>query len=354
MSGSLGEVRRPRLRVLANGAPVIGAQAADIDANNHFSANRFRVSVVLDADPTMGADFWAAQDDIQLDVQIGFLPDGAPEGYADWVSLVLGAVDVIEIEAVSGVLHLQGRDLTAALIETRTQETFSNRTASEIAGIIAGRHGLTASVTATATPVGRYYEIEHDRITLDQFSRATTEWDLLVWLAQQEGFDVWVQGTTLSFQPPQAAGVPAAVLSPTASVFGAANLLDLRLERCLTLAQNIQVTVKSWNSRQQNAFTQTASNGGSGKQTSYVLVRPNLTPDDALRLAQTRLTELSQHERVITATMPGELTLAPRTPVLLTGTGTAFDQVYVIDRIERQLRMNGGFTQRLRAKNASV
>ena len=346
-----GAMRRPRLCVLANGAPVAGAQHAELVANNHYAADRFRVSVALGADPAMGADFWSAADALTLDVQIGFLPDGAPEGAAAWISLVQGDVDLLSVDPIGGTVRLDGRDRTALLIEARTQETFSNRTSSEIATILAGRHGLTAAVAATTTPVGRYYEIEHDRITLDAFSRATTEWDLLVWLAEREQFDVWVAGSTLYFQPASDA-VSTMVLEPGA-------LIDLSMERALTLARDIEVTVKSWNSRQQNAFTQTARSGSGGAPASntpasYVYVRPNLTPDQALKIAQGRLTELSRHERVILASMPGELTLTPRTQIALTGTGTAFDQTYFIDRIERRLSVRGGFTQRVRARNVSL
>ena len=36
------------------------------------------------------------------------------------------------------------------------------------------------------------------------------------------------------------------------------NFIDLKLERSLTLARDIEVVVKSWNSRQNNAFVQRA------------------------------------------------------------------------------------------------
>lgn len=341
-----GAVRRPRLRVLANGTQILGAESAEVTANNHYAADRFRISAALDADPGMGADFWSATDTLLLDVQIGFLPDGAPEGGAAWISLVQGNVDLVSVDPIGGTVKLDGRDLTSVFIEARTQETFSNRTSSEIATILAGRHGLAAAVTATTAPVGRYYEIEHDRITLNAFSRATTEWDLLVWLAEREGFDVWVQGSTLYFQPP-AGSDPEMVLQP-------GGLIDLTMERALTLARDIQVTVKSWNSRQQNAFTQTAQSGTGNTPISYVYVHPNLTPAEALDIAQGRLAELSRHERVIQATMPGELSLTPRSQVALSGTDTAFDQVYFVDRIERRLSVQGGFVQRVRARNVSL
>ena len=51
--------------------------------------------------------------------------------------------------------------------------------------------------------------------------------------------------------------------------------------------------------------------------------------------------------------MPGELFLAPRQQIALTGTGTGFDQIYWIDSITRRVSFHGGFTQSLTARNAS-
>ena len=73
-------------------------------------------------------------------------------------------------------------------------------------------------------------------------------------------------------------------------------------------------------------------------------MQPNLTPEDALKLAQRKLAELTRHERIIRITMPGELALTPRSMITLEGTGTEFDQAYYIDVIERRLRRDGGLT----------
>ena len=86
---------------------------------------------------------------------------------------------------------------------------------------------------------------------------------------------------------------------------------------------------------------------------NYVYVVPNLSPDDARRLAQRKLAELSQHERVMVAEMPGDLFSAPRQAVRVEGTMTSFDQVYWIDRVERHLSVAHGFTQTVHARNSS-
>jgi phage protein D len=340
--------RAPRLRVLANGEPMAGVAEAEVVSNNHFGADRFAASIALGADLWAAAPFWSSEPDILVDVQFSL------DGGATFTSLVQGSVDSVVIDPITGSVHIDGRDLTASLIEARTQETFANRTASEIASLLAERHTLTPCVSPTSTPVGRYYQDEHDRITLNQFSHTTTEWDLLVFLARLENYDVFVEGSTLNFRPAtQDSGIPV-LLQPS-------DLTDLRLERSLTLARDIEVTVKSWNSRQHSAFIQKARAAGSrgarrsggGTSQRYVFVRPNLTSDEALKLAQRKLAELTRHERVIELGMAGDLVLTPRSMIMLDGTGSDFDQTYYVDVIERRLHVNGGFTQHIRAKNTS-
>jgi phage protein D len=343
--------REPRLQILANGTPIQGVVEAEVLSNNHYAADRFTAVVAIGIDLWATAAYWASQTDILLDVQFSL------DGGATYTSLIQGLIDNVSIDVLTATLRIEGRDLTASMIDNRTQETFANRTSSEIAAIFAQRHSLTPVVTATTTPVGRYYQSEHDRVALNQFSRSMTEWDLLTFLAGQEGFDVFVSGTALYFQPPPSTLAMPYVVTP-------ALLQDLRLDRSLTLARDIVVTVKSWNSRQQNAFTQTVRSSGragagaaatrqAGPPQNYVFVRPNLTMNDALKLAQQKAAELTQHERVWEATMPGDLTLDSRSMIQLVGTATDFDQTYFVDIIDRHLSVERGFVQRLRAKNTS-
>lgn len=336
----LGEVRRPQLQVLANGSPLIGAFEAEVCSNSHYAADYFRVGLALSADPTRGAAWWAMQDAVLIDIEISL--------GGSYQRLLSGTVDTIEIEPLLNVLRMQGRDLSAGLIEARTQETFANRTSSEIAALLAGRHGLDVDAQATTMPVGRYWQLEHDKVVLGGFARATTEWDLLVALAQYEGFDVWVGGTTLHFRAPDLPAAPVVVQ--------AGELISLRFQRPLTLAQGIEVTVKSWHSRAAQSYVQTAStqalSAAGGNMQSYVYIVPNLTPDDALKLAQRRLAELTPHERVLVAEMPGELSLAPRRQILLQGTNTDFDRCYLVDAVERRFHQTHGFTQCLHACDA--
>lgn len=327
-------MRRPRLLVLADGAPLAGAEEALVIGVGGFAADRFRVRAALAGDLPR----WAAATQMRVEVRMALSPDGGFAGLID------GMADTITLDPPRGTLTLEGRDLSAALMETRTQETFANQTASQIATLIAGRHGLAADVQATTTPVGRYWELEHDRLTLAAAARATTEWDLLVLLAQHEGFALWVAGGALHFRPvsskPQT--VPASALS------------SLRLERALTFAGDIAVTVKSWHSRAGAGCVGVARTArGAATSREYVFVAPNLTQAAAQALAERRLAELSGHELRFTAELPGELALTPRGQMRLTGTGTAFDTAFTIDEIERRMSVTHGFSQVVRGRAAS-
>ena len=347
----LPSYRTPRLRVLANGQLVTGAYASEITSNNHYSADHFSTVVALGADPYANADFWSSESDILIDIQLSL------SGDTGFVSLLQGYVDTVSINPSGEVAHISGRDFTAALIEARTQEAFSNRTSSEIATIFASRHSLTPHVIQTYTPVGRFYQSDYEILTLSRFSKATTEWDFLVSLARHENYDVFVNGTNLYFQPSTGISSIDKVVYPT-------DLIELTLERALTLSRGIQVTVQSWNSLKQNSLTECVastvsgdSSGSSGTSTrpnqQYVAIRPNLTPDKALAMARQCISEVSRHERVIELTMPGDLVLTPRSVIALDGTRTDFDQAYYIDSIERTFRPKTGFVQHIRAYNSS-
>ena len=407
-----GSVLTPRVRVLSNGVALPTPLSASVTTNSYYHASEF--SLEFAASAQAGA-WWDVSPPWVLDVE--FSTDGAT-----FTTLISGEVDNLDFDAAAHTLSLTGRDFVAVLIESKTQETFQNKTASEIVQIIAARHNLIASVAPTSTVAsqaypqeyvsvptqnpqaqkdaallealwvaqatgltssdgspqspsvaqttalaGTFYQQDHTRITLGQFSRAQTEWDLLTYLAQHEGFDLWVQGRTIYFQPQQTQTKPDFTVAVLTGADGmtVGNVERLQLSRALTLAKDIQVDVRSWNSRQHRGFTksvraigakvaaiQPASNQVGTTTQRYVFVRPNLTEDQALQFAQTMAEQLGRHERNVEFDMPGELVLSARSQIAVTGTGTSFDQSYWVDSIHRQIAM-GGFRQSVRVKNHS-
>ena len=323
MPGAALPVNTPHVQLLIAGAPLYGAISVEIEQVAYFAADRFRVTVALG-----DAAYFTSLGLQTLTIGIAVSDDG-------YVTLLTGQIDNIRLDLLANTAILAGRDLSARLIDTEISETYANQTASQIATSIAARHGLTPNVTATTTPVGQYYELDHARSALSVHSRTGTEWNMLVVLAQAENFILSVTGTTLNFCPPLA-GVPM-LLTPQ-------NCIGLSLDIAATLPTS--TTVKSWNTRNKTVVTQTSGTSAGGSTT---LIRPNLTSSQANNLAANHLSVLTQHGTILRAEIPGELALTPASPILLSGTNTTLDRTYVIDAITRSIDARNGFVETIRA-----
>jgi phage protein D len=351
-----GVTRQPRCKVTVNGTLLSGIVEVEVTNASHFTADTFRVVCSSSGLPAaLNPAYWALSVGDQVAVSAGFAD---ASGNASYTQLILGQVDNVEYDLAGRKLTLTGRDLSAPLIDTKTAEKFQNQTSSAIATLLAGRHGLTPNVQATTTKAGTFYEIDNVVLTQEQ-----TEWDLLIYLAGQEGFDCWVSGNTLYFQPsPVATALPYKLVwqEPPAGVFNS-NAIDIKLSRSETLARDVIVKVQSWNQQQQKSFVVTykvsqafKSQRAGGQSQTYSFVVPNLNRDQALKQAQAKAEEITRHERVLTASLPGDALLTTRAMVQLVGTNTAWDQNYYPDTVTRTLSFEGGYRMELRAKNHST
>ena len=358
-----------KLTVLLDGKEIPTALSAEITSNNWYAADHFSVEFAL-FNKDFGPEFWGKQDSLLLDVQIT-VSDKAAQ------SLILGQVDHLDLDWHNGTVRLDGRDLTARFIDARMYEGFVNQTSSQIAKALAAKHEMEADVDETTTLVGRYYEGEHDQMSNGEFNKSITEWDLLTFLAQSEGdehgaYNVWVSGKTLHFKkavpiddakPWIVRAAPPDYQQDVTRIISV-NAVDLKLQRALTLAKDIVVIVRSWGSENKHSITVSSPAGKTGGASSstgknaaqrYVFRRPNLTKDQAQKLADNLRADLSKHERVIEWTdagsVPGALQLTPRDAVSLEGTKSSWDQRYYIDNISRHISVSGGLTMSVKMKN---
>ena len=349
MSGSV--VRRPRVRLIINGTPVNGCRSAEIVSRRGSQAASFRVLASFnEIARTLGQD-WIDQESLDVEIDFGFLPAGAAEDDLDWTPMITGGVDRVGLDQVSGLVSIEGRDHAARLIDMPLQEAYLNHTSSELATTLAAACGLSADVDSTSGLVGQYYQIQHTKAAFGAFSRHANGWDLLAELASLEGYDLWVDNTTLHFK--QAADQDSGTFDITyvAPEAGSASptlsISDLTMERMVGLSGPIQVTVASWNSRQRRQVNSVFPTGADATAKQFLVLKPNLLADQADVLAQTTYSQLRAHQRVIRGVMAGELELTTRNRARLVGTGTGWDGTYTLDQIERQMSLDKGFIQHI-------
>lgn len=353
------EVRRPRGIVKVAGVVVPAWVSWTVDNNTFYQADTFRVSFAATALPVeTDANWFSSQKEAFVEIFAGFPSD--PENFtaSDLDSLIYGRVDDIEYDPVSTSLTLTGRDLTAAFIDAKTTIQYQNLTSSQIAAQLASSHGLAVSGPATSTKAGTFYAADHVSMT-DQRS----EWDLLTWLAQQEGFVCYVSGQTLYFGPRPPAPAEPYELRWELDDRGnpSANVRDLRVSRSLTVAKGVTVVVRSWNAKQSKGFTAYYPSKGKGTQAGkaspfgntqvYSITRGGLDQAGAQKLAQQIHHEITQHEMKLRARLPADNVLTQTAMVRLTGTGTQFDQDYFADGLTRAMSLDEGYVMDVSAKN---
>ena len=344
--------RSPRGTVLLNGVAVPWEDWSTTN-NGYYSADTFKVTLPVSSLPS-GLQRADLQNIQSLDVEIRASLDGS-----SGISLISGRVDDIDDDFVDNTIVISGRDYTADMIETKVVGSiYKNQTSSQVVQAIATSHGLTANVVPTDTKVGHYFEIDHDKLT-----NASTEWDLLTYLAETEGYDVYVTGKVVNFLPQANTTAAPTLLTyvPASNTqLASGTFSKLTTKRNLTLASDVVVEVYSWNHKQKQAYKVTVkgtktknSSKSNGRTQIYAYRKPGLTKEQALQFGQSKLEDVSRHERVLSVTAPADLTTFAPNQVKLQGTQTAADQLYWVDEVERTMSFTGGFEMHMSLKNHS-
>jgi hypothetical protein len=337
---------RTNVQVEVNGIQVSGLLHASVATTNSFSADTFSLTFAVDTRKSSDMLFWSSVPSASVTVT-AILAAGHDLTQQD---LITGMIDTIHLDPIQGTVAVEGRDLSASMIDAYRQQNFVNQTASEIVSTIALCHGLQPIVTVTDGRVGRYYGDGYTKLSLGQFSRFQSDWDLLVQIARQNNFDVFVQGRSLFFQP---ATMSAGAMIP----IGIHDVQSIRIERNLNIATTGSATVQSWNSQDMMAYKTGsaiaadagAPSGSFEAKPPFLFSGPNYRPDQVDQLAERYAAELGRLTTVLQMDMPWDLSLSPRTVILLTATDSQLDTTYRIDSIERYFSTTSGSRQMIRA-----
>lgn len=354
-------VRKPRGKVRVNGLILDNWTGFDVRVNSHYVSDTYTVKLPLYAQPAdYGLDFWMEATDLVAELLV------ESQDSSNTKSLIIGPVDNVGVDAMTGVVTFSGRDWSGALIETKILTTdFLNLTASQAARKIVGQHvGLTGAITETKTPIGVYYGDQNVQV---RSAHQMTEWDFLTALADQEGFQVLVDNATLYFGPPPTLdkGNPF-IVNMEMRQNGPpqrGNATQLSITRSLTFARDVYVTVKSADPVTGKAVTAefhsvaSARGNRAGQKLPaqrYFYNIPSLNQSQAQQKAQALAKQITLQERLLIGTMPGDPTLTKSTVIQLIGTNSLADQYYYPDSINHRLSFDGGYLMDVHAKNHST
>ena len=224
------------MSVAINGELIKGILHIAVSSSNCFTADTFSATFAIGPPPLSGIVFWASLSSAYLEISTKI------RSSLETIMLITGILDSMSIDPVNGTVSVEGRDLSASLVDNISQRDFVNQTASEIVGTVAQNHGLDAIVSSTSGSVGRYVADNYTKLSLGQFSRFRSDWDLVVELARENSYDVFVEGRTLYFQP----AVDPAL---TSRRLYRSDYKRVRLERVVSSNTMPSVRMQSWNSQ---------------------------------------------------------------------------------------------------------
>jgi len=335
---------RMELQVTLDGVPVEGLLHASIVASNCFSSDSYALTFAMGSSPLSDIGFWSSLASAYVEIVPTSESDPASQG------LISGMIDTLIVDPILQTVVIEGRDLSSTLIDSYRQQDFVNQTGSEVVSNIALYHGLTPVVTPTTGEVGRYYGDGYTRLSLGQFSRLRSDWDLVVQLARENSFDVFVQGTSLFFQPsPLWDGLPVHI--------ALRDVKTMRFDQTLTLASSAIARVQSWNSQNMASYASSSTDDGAGSARSsatlgnqpFLFSASNFTSQQVVDSAGRYAAELGRLGTVLHIEMPWDLRLGPRITVIVDETNSLLDAVYRIESIERHYGTNSGSSQIIRA-----
>lgn len=337
----MSAVLAPVIQVTINSTPIFGLIRASIVTTNSFCADTYGLTFTIGVQPQNNIVFWSSLTSGTIEVSAV-----QPSPYGPiYNSLITGFIDTIRIDPIHGVATIEGRDLSGRLVDSYRQQDFVNQTASEIVTTIAQYHGLPPVVTETQGSIGRYYADGYTKFSLGQYSRLQSDWDLIVQLAREAAFDVFVQGTALYFQP-QTATAGAPIELPIRDVQG------LFIERNINVGINATAQVQSWNSHDMASYSSfpNPQPGASGTPSlPFLFSGSNYTSQQVTDSMSQYSTELARLSTTLRIEMPWNAALRPRTIIVVSGTNSVLDRAYRIDTVESRFSGSSGSEQTIHA-----
>ncbi len=331
------------MRAKINGVSVNSILAAEVINRGSCKSSRFGLTISTRSDASYNS--WLGGLTAKVIVQIYYDTLSTESGYA----VFEGLADDIAVDPINGVCRVQGRDYSSLLIGSNNQESYSNRTASEIVASIAQRHGFDTNIAVTYGMVGSYQGNDHNQILLNTHSDIANEWELLVYLAKMERFELFVDARELVFSPLQS-------LAREQIAVGRNDIISMKTMRKCPLSDKTLLTVKSWNSWLTRTFVHTDSQLSeqmpSTNPTAFgdpdigvTFVRPNLSLTGVEDLSREYRRTSTEQLLNIEIVMPGDTTMKPGDILSIQGIGVAFDSDYIVKSVRRTFSSSAGFVQ---------
>jgi len=361
---NLDQARSPRALIMING---IRCWYIDIEVttNQFYVCDTFYLKIPLNMDPNPNLDYWSKASSLEVKIYIGFPSNPSSYSTDDLDLMIVGYCTDFNIDPVSGIITIHGRDLLSLFMDKKLTKNFANMSHSQAVAQLVSSNQLNSRIVPTDinNKVGNFF-FNQNMALLNN----TTQWDLIMSLAQLDQYVAFMDGETFVYEPrpsdknvnnPFVLNYQTVDANQPIPVFNGSHI---SLSHVMGLAGDVTVVVKSgYNAKSgQHTYARVTSTHninikgvpkGSIKQ--YVYNIPGLSPDQAAQKAAQFLDDHTSHEMRLYVTMPGDNTLKKDSLIQLKGTQSGFDQIYYPEQVIRRMSPSEGYSMEITAKNRS-
>jgi len=334
----VGSIRAPRVLVQTDGGTFRPIECS-VKVSQHQSADTFSATLDMDEAGIL----------TDLPSPINVTVQACNDGGA-YMQMIMGQVDKIEADFGERTITISGRDQTAQLTDQKTNEKWLNKKPEEIIQDLAGRAGLSANITGSSTDkAGLKYKDDYNRI-----SELDNMWNVITRMANHMGCVAFVKGSVLNIQPfdqSQGGTYEIFYVPPTNGSPAQSNATSITGCRDVNLGKTVTMKHMSWQHKEGKGIFSKFTAQGSGGNLDFSFKGANLTKQQQDQLAQTKLDEILSHEMQISVTMPGDVNIDPQMQLVVTGTGTGFDQSYIMSSISHEWSWDDGYVMTLATRN---
>ncbi|KXU99225.1 hypothetical protein AD929_15615 [Gluconobacter potus] len=365
--------RTPVCRVLVNGVEPTGyyPTSVTIQRTRYARCDTVDLSFSIDRGAISTNGYWfdladPASGQTLADIPIIVEMRDQETAGSQWTRMFTGFVDHVSFDPGASTLQITGRDYLAKLMDLRVMDAWLNKTGSELVTAAITAAGLTPDVTLPGGYEGQYWQIEHKRQSSAAQHRFQTAFDLARYVANGSNCDLYANGQTIVCAPYPSPTDSSSVVHPLPYYDpgnGAPiqiNVRSLMMERDYQIAKGVEVHCISWDGKQRiKAEVYFSATGGSKTKSLdngmlHSFRFPGLKQDMLLAKAQMLYKQIVAHERTVSLSIPGLLSLSPRQFFRISGTGTTWDGTIDVDAVTTSFTPGGSFTQSVTLRNRST
>ncbi|WP_340701673.1 hypothetical protein [Brevibacillus borstelensis] len=336
---------RPVVNITINGKQVSNWFSFRVERNGLGAVDSFEVKLPWEVtdkplDPLLYSGSNQSADLVfgaaKVRIEVGFEGEGEPslliEGDMDYPTWNFDTTD-------GEVVTLYGRSYAARAFDFKETVKMQNLTSTAAFKQIAATHGLIPVVPQESQAlVGEYVKEDHANV-----NREVSNWDLVLYLAQNDGFTTQVYGDQWFYGPREM--LPNYKKDPLVFTWGHNIDNGLIIERAPNAARNLIVEVISYipggikkrgvGQKKGQRIVEKASFAGSSSGHKYVqrYYYPGITRDEAQRRARSILQELSRQQIYGSFSTDFFPDLSNDRRIVLYGVGKGLSQIYFTPKI---------------------